>query len=106
MKPHVKRGKSDAVDAEAICEAVTRPTMGFVAIKTVEQQALPSLHRARDLLVRQLTQRINVLRGLVAEFGIDLPKGLARVTGFAENVTLGEVLNLPGTANEVICNQS
>ena len=66
VKPYVKRGKSDAIDAEAICEAVTRPTMRFVAIKTVEQQALLSLHRARDLLVRQRTQLINGLRGLNA----------------------------------------
>ena len=61
VKPYVKRGKSDAIDAAAICEAVTRPTMRFVAIKTVEEQALLSLHRARDLLVRQRTQLINGL---------------------------------------------
>jgi transposase len=67
VKPYVKRGKSDAIDAAAIREAVARPTMRFVAIKTVEQQSLLSLHRARDLLVRQRTQLINDLRGLVAE---------------------------------------
>ena len=106
VKPYVKRGKSDAIDAEAICEAVTRPTMRFVAIKTVEQQALLSLHRARDLLVRQRTQLINGLRGLVAEFGIYIPRGLARVIGFAEDITLGEVLDLPDIANEVIRNLS
>ncbi len=55
VKPYVKRGKSDAIDAEAICEAVSRPTMRFVATKTVEQQSMLSLHRARDLLVRQRT---------------------------------------------------
>lgn len=106
VKPYVKRGKSDAIDAEAICEAVTRPTMRFVAIKTVEQQSLLSLHRARHLLVRQRTQLINGLRGLVAEFGIYIPRGLARVIGFAEDVTLGEVLDLPDIANEVIRNLS
>jgi transposase len=106
VKPYVKRGKSDAIDAEAICEAVTRPTMRFVATKTVEQQSLLSLHRARDLLVRQRTQLINNLRGLVAEFGIFIPKGLARVIGFAEDITLGEVLDLPDIANEVIRNLS
>jgi transposase len=106
VKPYVKRGKSDAIDAEAICEAVTRPTMRFVAAKTVEQQAMLSLHRARDLLVRQRTQLINGLRGLVAEFGIYVPRGLARVIGFAENITLGEVLDLPDIANEVIRNLS
>ena len=104
VKPYVERGKSDAIDAEAICEAVTRPTMRFVAIKTVEQQSLRSLHRARDLLVRQRTQLINNLRGLVAEFGIFIPRGLARVIGFAEDITLGEILDLPDIANEVIHN--
>jgi transposase len=102
VKPYVKRGKSDAIDAEAICEAVTRPTMRFVAIKTVEQQALLSLHRARALLVRQRTQLINGLRGMVAEFGVYIARGFARVIGFAEDILAGEVLDLPEIANEVI----
>lgn len=63
VKPYVKRGKTDAADAEAICEAVTRPTMRFVPIKSVEQQAALALHRTRDLLVRQRTQLINTIRG-------------------------------------------
>lgn len=63
VKPYVKRGKSDAADAEAICEAVTRPTMRFVEMKSPEQQAILSLHRARDLIVRQRTQTINMMRG-------------------------------------------
>ena len=104
VKPYVKRGKSDAIDAEAICEAVTRPTMRFVAIKTVEQQALLSLHRARSLLVRQRTQLINGLRGMVAEFGVYIAKGLARVVSFSEDILTGEVLGLPDIANEVIHN--
>ena len=104
VRPFVKTNKNDAADAEAICEAVTRPTMRFVAIKTVEQQALLSLHRARSLLVRQRTQLINGLRGMVAEFGVYIAKGLARVTGFAEDVLAGEVLDLPEIANEVIHN--
>ncbi|MDX8355517.1 IS110 family transposase [Cognatiyoonia sp. IB215182] len=106
VKPYVKRGKSDAIDAEAICEAVTRPTMRFVAIKTVEQQSMLSLHRARDLLVRQRTQLINGLRSLVAEFDIYIARGLARVISFAEDIILGEVLDLPDIANEVIRNLS
>jgi transposase len=57
----VKRGKTDAADAEAICEAVTRPTMRFVAVKTVEQQAVLMLHKSRDLMVRQRTMLINAL---------------------------------------------
>jgi transposase len=70
VKPYVKRGKSDAVDAAAICEAVTRPTMRFVAIKSEEQQGVLFIHRARDLIVRQRTQLGSMLRGLLAEFGI------------------------------------
>ena len=104
VKPYVKRGKSDAIDAEAICEAVTRPTMRFVAIKTVEQQSLLAVHRARSLLVRQRTQLINGLRGMVAEFGVYIARGLARVIGFAEDILAGEVLDLPDIANDVIHN--
>ncbi len=104
VKPYVKRGKSDAIDAEAICEAVTRPTMRFVAIKTFEQQSLLSVHRARSLLVRQRTQLINGLRGMVAKFGVYIARGLARVIGFAEDILAGEVLDLPDIANEVIHN--
>ena len=68
VKPYVKRGKTDAVDAEAICEAVTRPTMRFVEIKSPEQQATLFLHRVRQLIVRQRTQLINMMRGNRAQF--------------------------------------
>src|SRR6476660_169025 len=64
VKPYVKRGKTDASDAEAICEAVTRPTMRFVAIKSPEQQAMLALHRTRDLFVKQRTQLVNMIRNL------------------------------------------
>ena len=74
VKPYVKRGKTDAADAEAVCEAVTRPTMRFVPVKSREQQAALSMHRTRDLLVKQRTQSINMIRGLLAEFGVDTPK--------------------------------
>ena len=70
VKAYLKRGKNDAADAAAICEAVTRPSMRFVAIKGEDQQAALMLHRARDLLVRQRTQLINAIRGHLAEFGI------------------------------------
>ena len=70
VKPYVKRGKTDAADAEAICEAVTRPTMRFVAVKSREQQGVLMLHKTRDLLVRQRTALINALRSHLAEFGI------------------------------------
>ena len=70
VKAYVKRGKNDAADAAAICEAVTRPSMRFVPIKCVEQQAALMLHRARDLLIRQRTQLINALRAHLAELGM------------------------------------
>ena len=70
MKPHVKRGENDAADAEAICEAVTRPTVRFVGVKTVEQQSIMMLHRVRLILMRQRTQLSNALRSHLAEFGI------------------------------------
>jgi transposase len=70
VKPYVKRGKNDAADAEAICEAVTRPTMRFVAIKSPEQQSAMMLHRVRLILCRQRTQLSNALRAHLAEFGI------------------------------------
>jgi transposase len=79
VKPYVKRGKTDAADAEAICEAVTRPTMRCVPIKTADEQAALLLHRARDLLVRQRTMLINALRGHMAEFGVVAPRGAKRV---------------------------
>ena len=79
VKPYVKRGKTDAADAEAICEAVTRPTMRFVPVKSVEQQAVLMLHRTRDLLVRQRTALVNALRGHMAEMGIVAPQGISRV---------------------------
>ncbi|MCW8087687.1 IS110 family RNA-guided transposase [Sabulicella glaciei] len=79
VKAYVKRGKNDAADAEAICEAVTRPTMRFVAIKSREQQAVLVMHHTRDLLVRQRTQAANSLRGLLAEFGIAEAQGICRL---------------------------
>lgn len=77
VKPYVKRNKTDAADAEAICEAVTRPSMHFVGIKSVDQQAVMALHRVRDLLVRQRTMAINALRGHMAEFGVVEAQGIA-----------------------------
>ena len=75
VKAYVKRNKNDAADAEAICEAVRRPTMRFVQIKSAEQQGRLMLHRARDLLMRQRTQVINALRAHLAEFGIVAAQG-------------------------------
>src|SRR4051795_5032695 len=77
VKPFVKRQKNDRADAEAICEAAQRPTMRFVALKSVNQQAAAVVFRTRDLLVRQRTQAINALRGHLAEFGVVAAKGPA-----------------------------
>ncbi len=80
VKPYVKRQKNDATDAEAICEAVTRPTMRFVPIKSAEQQSVLMLHRVREILIRQRTMLINALRGHLAEFGIVTRQGIAGVS--------------------------
>jgi transposase len=81
VKPYVKRQKNDMADAEAICEAVCRPTMRFVPLKTTEQQAVLMLHRSRELLIRQRTMLINALRGHLAEFGIVMRQGAVGVAG-------------------------
>ena len=81
VKAYVKRNKNDAADAEAICEAVKRPSMRFVPVKTVEQQSALLMHRARDLLVRQRTMLANALRGHLAEFGLIAAQGLHKVAG-------------------------
>ena len=78
-KPYVKRGKNDAVDAEAICEAVSRPGMRFVPIKSAEQQATLMLHKTRELMIKQQTMCINAVRGHLSEFGIVVAKGIGRV---------------------------
>ncbi len=91
VKPYVKRGKTDAADAGAICEAVTRPSMRFVPVKTEEQQAVLMLHRTRDFLVRQLTQATNAIRAHLAEFSIVAPKGVRnveRLLAMAEDAAL------------------
>jgi transposase len=76
VKPYVKRNKTDGRDAEAICEAMQRPTMRFVAVKSIDQQAEMALHRSRALMVRQRTMAANALRGLFAEFGMVAAQGI------------------------------
>lgn len=78
-KPYVKRGKNDAIDAEAICEAMSRPGMRFVPIKNVEQQAVLGMHRQRELLIKQQTMAVNALRAFLAEFGLIAAKRIDRV---------------------------
>jgi transposase len=74
VRPYVKTNKNDAADAEAICEAMTRPTMRFVPVKSAEQQQVLMVHRIREMLIRQRTQVINAIRGHLAEFGIVGPE--------------------------------
>jgi transposase len=95
VKPYVKRGKTDAVDAEAICEAVRRPTMRFVEIKTIDQQAFLAVHRSRDLVVRQRTQLANMLRSVLREFGYVLPTGIETILKFAGKLLEGDHADLP-----------
>src|SRR5690606_21482891 len=97
-KAYVRRQKNDMADAAAICEAVTRPSMRFVPVKSEEQQALLLVHRARDLLVRQRTSLINALRAHLAEFGVVLPKGAPHGRRVASMVLDGETFGLPASA--------
>jgi transposase len=95
VKPYVKRGKTDAGVAEAICEAVTRPTMRFVAIKSADQQSVVMLHRTRELLVRQQTQLVNMMRGQLAEFGVTLAEGIQHASKFVRQLLEGNAPDIP-----------
>jgi transposase len=86
VKPYVKRNKNDMTDAEAICEAVTRPTMRFVSVKSAEQQSVLMLHRTRALLVRQRTMLSNAVRAHLAEFGIVTTQGVQNVIGIIQKL--------------------
>src|SRR5258705_2470585 len=99
VKAYVKRNKNDAADAEAICEAVRRPTMRFVRIKSAEQQGQLMLHRARDLLMRQRTQLINALRAHLAEFGITAAQGREGIKGLLAIVAQDKGSRLPVDAH-------
>ena len=102
VKPYVKRGKTDASDAEAICEAVSRPTMRYVAIKSCEQQAALTVHRTRDLFVKQRTQLVNMIRGLLAEFGIEIRRGITHAMSLAERIAAGKMPDVPALAAKMI----
>lgn len=97
-KPYVKRGKNDAADAEAICEAVTRPNMRFVPIKSAEQQSVLVLHRARDLLIRQRTMLANSLRAHCAEFGIVVAQGMAKLAELLARIADEADTHIPSLA--------
>jgi len=101
VKAYLKRGKNDAADAEAICEAVTRPNMRFVPVKSEEQQGVLVLHRGRELLVRQRTMLVNGLRAHMAEFGIIVPQGIQRVPELVAMLK-DETTGIPQIAREVL----
>ena len=90
VKPYVKRGKNDAADAEALCEAMSRPTMRFVPVKTAEQQAALMLVGLRDRLIRNRTQLSNAIRGYAAEFGLTAAKGMAHLDPLLERIQADE----------------
>ena len=98
----VKTNKNDAADAEAICEAVTRPTMRFAPAKSAEQQSVLMLHRARELLVRQRTMVINALRGHCAEFGLIVAQGASKVEELVAIIEDPGDVRLPPLAREAL----
>jgi transposase len=102
VKAYLRRQKNDAADAEAICEAVTRPTMRFVPVKSAERQGVLVLHRTRELLVRQRTMLINAIRGHCAEFGIIAPQGARRAVELVEQVRQVHPSGLPELARSAL----
>jgi len=100
IKAYVKRGKNDAIDAEAICEAMSRPTMRFVPVKTAEQQAALTMLGVRDLLIKQRTMLINALRGHAAEFGVTAAKGPNKIVELLQRLAAGE--GVPTLAREML----
>lgn len=95
VKPYLKRGKNDANDAAAICEAMSRPDMRFVPVKSADQQAVLMLHKTRELLVKQRTMSVNALRGHLSEFGLVVAKGIHRVKDLLALVESDERLPQP-----------
>ena len=104
VKPYVKRNKNDAADAEALCEAMSRPTMRFVPVKTAEQQAALMLVGVRDRLIRTRTQLANAIRGHAAEFGVTAARGLAHLVPLLERLRADE--SLPVLARDLFAIQA
>src|SRR5215813_2791519 len=103
-KAYIKRGKNDAADAEALCEAMSRPTMRFVPMKTAEQQAALMLVGVRDRLIRNRTQLANAIRGYAAEFGLNAARGVSHLVPLLERIEADE--SLPGLARELFATQA
>lgn len=103
VKPYVKTNKNDMADAEAICEAVSRPNMRYVSVKNVEQQGILSIHRARAGFVKSRTAQANQIRGLLAEFGIVIPPGIRSITKQMPEILEDGENGLPGMMRELMC---
>ena len=102
VKPYVKTNKNDRADAEAICEAVNRPTMRFVPTKTGEQQAVLSMHRARQAFVKARTAQANQIRGLLAEYGIVMPQGIVHIAKCLPEILEDGENDLPGVFRQLL----
>jgi transposase len=101
VKAYVKCNKNGAADAEAICEAVARPSMWFVPVKDTDQQSMPLLHCDRNLLVRQRTMLVNALRGHIAAFGMVAPQGLRNVALLTQ-IVVHEERRIPELARQIL----
>jgi len=102
VKPYVKTNKNDVADAEAICEAVARPTMRFVPVKNAEQQAVLALHRARQGFVKARTAQANQIRGLMAEYGIVIPQGIVHIAKRLPEILEDGENELPGVFRQLL----
>ncbi|MHB1565222.1 MAG: IS110 family RNA-guided transposase [Acidiferrobacter sp.] len=102
VKPYVRTNKNDAADAEAICEAVSRPSMRFVPAKTEEQQGILAVHRARQGFVKARTARANQIRGLLSEFGLVIPQGIASIAKHIPRILEDAENDLPDTLRALI----
>ena len=102
VTPYVKTNKNDAADAEAICEAVARPTMRFVPVKNAEQQAVLALHRARQGFVKARTAQANQIRGLMAEYGIVIPQGIVHIAKRLPEILEDGENELPGVFRQLL----
>ena len=102
VKPYVKANKNDAADAEAICEAVSRPSMRFVAVKTVAQQALLAMHRVRQGFIKARTAQANQIRGLLGEYGLIIPQGIGHIAKRVPSLIEDATNELPGAFRVLI----
>jgi transposase len=102
VKPYVKTNKHDAADAEAICEAVRRPSMRFVPVKNIEQQAVLALHRVRQGWIKARTAQANQIRGLLGEFGLIVPQGIGHITSRVPAILDEAKGELPGAFHELV----